>query len=315
MNRHPFIILSFYLTVLSLLMTITHPVWRLVAWLVSLLLIKVTNHDRNHLKKLCQWQLGLIIVSSLSNFLFIRQGLTVLWRPTVHIGHHSISFPLSLEAALYGLFFGVMMAAMLNWFYLFSQALSSRDIVFLFGKRLPMFSFLLTLSLRLVHRFNALLIEIQYALDGLGASNRPPRSFKARLYPYQQKWLKVWDVGFAESLGLANALEEKRLDFQKRRPYTIYRWRFQEYAELGLLIMIVVALSYGARQGVMTFYYYPKLTWAIILRRFSMAQVYWLALATLYVSLPLLNLGKERLKWQLFTLKLSRFSIKNPRQN
>ena len=50
MNRHPFIILSFYLTVLSLLMTITHPVWRLVAWLVSLLLIKVTNHDRNQLK-------------------------------------------------------------------------------------------------------------------------------------------------------------------------------------------------------------------------------------------------------------------------
>lgn len=79
--------------------------------------------------------------------------------------------------------------------------------------------------------------------------------------------------------------------------------------------MIVVALSYGARQGVMTFYYYPKLTWAIILRRFSMAQVYWLAFATLYVSLPLLTLGKERLKWQLFTLKLSRFSIKNPRQN
>ena len=61
--------------------------------------------------------------------------------------------PVTLESIVYGLASGLMLAGVISWFSVFHEVMTSDKFMYLFGKVIPAFSLLLSMTLRFVPRF------------------------------------------------------------------------------------------------------------------------------------------------------------------
>ena len=139
-EHNPITIFVHFMLVITIAMFIQNPIILLLALFGSILYYAVTFRKISA-KMLTFWGL-LFLLISLINPIFSHKGETVL----LFINGKAIT----LEALFYGINNGIMILAVMIWFLVFSEIMTSDKVMYIFGKFSPRLALLVSMSLRYI---------------------------------------------------------------------------------------------------------------------------------------------------------------------
>lgn len=158
--------------------------------------------------------LPVLVMTVLVNVAFNHRGATVLARfPT--------GSPLTLESVLYGLTAALMLCAVLSWFVCYSVVMTSDRFVYLFGRKIPALSLVLTMALRFVPRFTGQLRVIMDAQRGMGREvTRGPLRARLRAAVDILSVLVTWSL--ENAIETADSMKSRGYGLPGRTAFSIY---------------------------------------------------------------------------------------------
>lgn len=127
-DTHPFVAFSFFVAVISLTMCASEPVFAALSLVAALLYLLVLKGPRPTLRLLGLAVMILLVVTVFNAF-FVHQGMTVLF--------YIFQNPITLEATVYGVSLGCMLAAVLMWFSCYQEVVGSDRFLALFSHIVP----------------------------------------------------------------------------------------------------------------------------------------------------------------------------------
>jgi len=139
-EHNPIAIFMHFMLTIIIAMFIQNPIILLLALFGSILYYSVTFRKISA-KTLIFWIL-LFLLISLINPIFSHKGETVL----LFINGKAIT----LEALFYGINNGIMILAVMIWFLVFSEIMTSDKVMYIFGKFSPRLALLVSMSLRYI---------------------------------------------------------------------------------------------------------------------------------------------------------------------
>ena len=144
-NYHPVVNLLYFTFVIAFSMLLAHPIAQIIA-LVCAMTYAVSVEGKNAVGFLLKFCLPMVLLTAFINPAFNHEGVTILY-------YFSSGNPLTLESILYGMGAGAMLVTVLLWFSAFSRVMTSDKFIYLFGRVIPVFSLVLSMSLRFVPKF------------------------------------------------------------------------------------------------------------------------------------------------------------------
>lgn len=233
------------------------------------------------------WTLLLFLFMALVNPLTYHNGQTVLF---VLNGS-----PITLEAALYGLAAGCMVAAVLLWFRAFSRVMTSDKLMYLLGGLSPRLALLLSLALRYVPLFGQQVKKIKQSQQALGLykEDNVVDSFCGGLRIFSV--MVTWTL--ENGIITADSMTARGYGLGRRTHFFLFRLTRQD----GLLLaaaLLLSALTLWGLGGRSISYYpafaFPPFTWRALVGYGAYGSL---------ALLPILDAGREALQWHCSKLK------------
>ena len=140
-THHPAVTLTFFVGVIVLCVLVQQPVVQAVG-LMGAVLYYLCLRGRDAWRLLVAMALALVMLAAI-NPLFNTLGDTVLF---TYLGTR----PYTLEALAYGTSTAIMFVSVMLWFVCYAQVMSTDKFTYLFGRRAPALTLVLTMTLRLV---------------------------------------------------------------------------------------------------------------------------------------------------------------------
>lgn len=281
MKRHPLVTAGYYITAFLMLLMAGHPTLYIVA-VICLLVCRFFQIGGRQCLRSLLYCIGAAALCLVINPLFNHRGVTVLFE----LGDTRIT----KEAVLYGGHMVLLLIASVNLFSCFSYYMTSEKIMALMGKRLPAFSMLFSMILRMVPKVKRDFKEIT-RLQG----NRP------------KVWSALFGMGMEESVERSIAMKQKQYGERNRSHYWGMEMAWQDWTMVGLVCCMLGYLIRMKIFGLISVRYFPS----IYITHLSWQQ--WL-LYIVYFGMPVWLRGKEECKWFLWRQKITN-SITRNRQN
>jgi len=127
-DTHPLIAFSFFVAAISLTMCASQPILAALSLAVALLYLLLLKGPLAALR-LLGMSVVIVIVCTLFNAVFVNRGFTVLF--------YFAKNPVSLEAAIYGVSMGCMLAAVFAWFNCYQEVVGSDRFMAIFSIMAP----------------------------------------------------------------------------------------------------------------------------------------------------------------------------------
>lgn len=230
---------------------------------------------------------SIVLISMFVNALFQHRGATVLF----YFRENRIT----MEALLYGVSAGLMIAAMIFWFYCAGKVLSSEKIMYLFGRILPSFSLIFSMILRFLPRFSIQAVRIYEAQKGIGFFGRGRKV---------ESGLKITSVlmtwALENAVDTADSMKARGYGTAKRSIFSRVYFGPQDAGIAVLIFLLVSVIVTGAIRGEISFQYFPMLKETSF--AWGRAAVYTAYLLLCFLPL-FLNLQEER-KWRRLQSKI-----------
>ena len=160
-THHPAVTLTFFVGVIVLCVLVQQPVVQAVG-LMGAVLYYLCLRGRNAWRLLVAMALALVMLAAI-NPLFNTLGDTVLF---TYLGTR----PYTLEALAYGASTATMFVSVMLWFACYAQVMSTDKFTYLFGRRAPALTLVLTMTLRLVPSYARKARQISTARRCVGLS-------------------------------------------------------------------------------------------------------------------------------------------------
>lgn len=247
---HPVVNFIFFCAVIGLGMFWNHPVC-LVISMVSAGTYTVLLFGWKRAGKGMSGLFGLMAFTAVLNPAFSHQGVTVLtYLPTGNV--------LTLESVCYGIGAACMLGAVLLWFRCMNEVITSDKIVYLFGRRFPVFGLLLSMVLGFIPKMQRKLFEIRSARRH--SSKEQPSIFKSQLQRIKSGMenlsvLLTWAL--EDAVETADSMKGRGYGLEGRTVFAVYRFTRRDgrmCVVLGFEIFYLVAA--GILGGV-EWNYYP----------------------------------------------------------
>lgn len=188
------------------------------------------------------------LLAALANFLFVHNGKTVLF--------FAGDTAFTLEALVYGLYFGVMLAAVCVWSICSVRFVTSDKYIWLFGRAFPAAGLMLSCSIRfipLLVRRTKEFIAVQSAADC-----KPHSTWAVRSY------LRAFSasVGYSAERAMDSAMSMKARGYGtvRRTSFSLYRFTGKTAAALSLTAILSGGCAALLIMGAGKQYYYPALS-------------------------------------------------------
>lgn len=188
------------------------------------------------------------LLAALANFLFVHNGKTVLF--------FAGDTAFTLEALVYGLYFGVMLAAVCVWSICSVRFVTSDKYIWLFGRVFPAAGLMLSCSIRfipLLVRRTKEFIAVQSAADC-----KPHSTWAVRSY------LRAFSasVGYSAERAMDSAMSMKARGYGtvRRTSFSLYRFTGKTAAALSLTAILSGGCAALLIMGAGKQYYYPALS-------------------------------------------------------
>lgn len=227
--------------------------------------------------------IGMPVLLALLNPLWNQHGTTVL----LVINDRAVT----AEAMLYGAVSGLRLAAVLCWFRIFSDLMTSEKIFWLLRMLSPKLATVFSMSMRNLTLYRQQMHRIQQTQRALGLFR------EGHLIDDIRGGLRVFSVlltwALENGIITANSMQARGFGIGKRTSFTYFKMRLSDLILLLTAVVLASASAAGLLSGLLTWQFYP----------ISQPPAYdvpgglTLAAYALLALLPLIYEGKERLTW------------------
>ncbi len=285
-DHHPAAVAACLLCAAGVCMFMLEPVILALSAVGAVCTLCVTGEGRNwraHLGTLLLFGAMAII-----NPLVSHRGVTVLF-----VLNHN---PVTLEALIYGLLSGGMIAAVMSWFRAFTAVMTSDRLLYLFGSLSPKLTLMLSMALRYVPLFADQARRVQKSQTALGLYREDNLIDRAkggmRIFSVMVTWT------LENGIVTADSMTARGYGTGRRTRFSLFRWTQGDIALLTASLLLTVLTCWGLQGH--TFACYPAITLTPATWRTLIGYTAY-GLLTL---LPALITGKEALKWQCLRSKI-----------
>ena len=223
----------------------TEPVLLTVSFLGALAFYLALNGSRNRAFHI--GAIGMPALFALLNPLWNQHGTTVLFL----INDRAIT----AEALFFGCMTGVRLAAVLYWFRIFSDLMTSEKLFYLFRFLSPKLALVFTMAVRNLTLFRQQAQKIQTAQKGLGLYREDHLidDLRGRLRVFSI--LLTWAL--ENGIVTANSMAARGYGIGKRTSCTYFRWHAADLLFLTVNLLLGAAVVTGLSLGAADWQYYP----------------------------------------------------------
>ena len=282
---HPLINFTYFTILIGISMFYMHPVF-LVLSLAGSLCYAIYRRWRKTLKLFFLGMLPLCLLTTVLNPLFSHAGATMLF-------YMKNGNPVTLESILYGLASGLMLAGVLSWFSIFHEVMTSDKLMYLFGKVLPAFSLLLSMTLRFVPRFTAQMKKVAESQQCIGRNVKNGKIHERALHG-----LKILSItttwALENSVETADSMKSRAYGLRGRTNFSIYRFDRRDAMLLAFLLGTVGVLLTCMHFRKLKILYFP----VFVINETTVGAVLLYILYGILCMLPLILNILEDIKWR-----------------
>ena len=282
-SYHPAILFFTFLAAAFLTMFTQHPALLLLSLAGALGLLMIVKGPAAACRSLV-FRLPFVLVLSLTNPLFNRQGEIILFR----LG----GLPVTLESLLYGLSVGLMLTDVTLWFASFSRIFTADKILYLLGRPFPRLALILSSAMRFVPLFSQQAGAIHQAQKTMGMYTGSSRKERLRAGMRSFTALLTWSL--ENAVDTADAMEARGYGLPGG---TQAAGRRLYGRDITALLTAASLFSMGAAGifgwGALDFAYFPRFAYG----RFSAVSCMVYVCCGLLFFLPCLMEAKEYVRW------------------
>lgn len=246
---HPIINFLFFGLVISYLMFVTHPVMLIISFL-SALSYAVYLDGRKTVIFCLKFLLPTMFTTMIVNPAFSHEGITILcYLPSGN--------PLTLESILYGISASVMLGTSFLWFRCYTIIMTSDKFVYIFGKIIPAFSLVLSMTLRFIPKFKAQFEVVKAAQYCIGKDISDGSIFSrlknaVRIFSIMITW------SLENAIETADSMKSRGYGLKGRTAFSIYRFDGRDKNILCCLLFCGIYLTCGILAGGLKWRYFPS---------------------------------------------------------
>ena len=245
-EHNPIAIFVHFMLTIIIAMFIQNPIILLLALFGSILYYAVTFRKISA-KTLIFWIL-LFLLISLINPIFSHKGETVL----LFINGKAIT----LEALFYGINNGIMILAVMIWFLVFSEIMTSDKVMYIFGKFSPRLALLVSMSLRYIplYRQRASIINNAQKTMGLYKESNIVDNVKGGMRVTSS--LITWSL--ETSVDTADSFAARGGELKHRSSFSLFKFRKNDVALIIISIVLFSAVISAQAMGILSVDYYSS---------------------------------------------------------
>lgn len=244
---HPLALFLFFLYVLFFTMFTINPVLLIISFLLSIVSVIIICGLRA-LAASVKFVVPVMLLTIIINPLFNHRGRTLLLTfPTGNV--------LTLESMVYGVFSGVLFAAIILWFIVFNRVFASDKVLYILGRVSPSLSLVLSMTLRFVPEFREKAGQI------IGAQKMllpEPKTImgKVRFYATVMSGLVSWSI--EHSVLKAFSMKNRSYGSVKRRTsYHLFSIKVKDVISIVASTIFIVVLVVLNIKGAFDYWFYP----------------------------------------------------------
>lgn len=282
-NYHPIVIFLYFVFVIGLTMFYMHPIYLIISLAMSILLSLQIN-QKSFLRSL-KWMVPLFVIAALINPLISHDGEKII----LYIDDN----PITIEAIVYGFAMSVMICTVIFWFGCYNKLMTSDKFLYLFGKISPAFALIISLTLRLVPRFQQQIGAITQAQRAVGmdvTSGNLLHRIKCGIHILSI--LITWAL--ENAIETADSMKARGYGLPKRSTFSLFSFEKKDALTLTIMFILITINVIGSFLGYTDYYFYPTFS-DLALQPISLLLY---TTYTLLLALPIIIELWEAFKWR-----------------
>jgi len=288
-NYHPFVLLIYYIAVLSMTMFMMHPVILFLSLLGSISFFLMLTSVRTLWREV-RFYVFVFILITVTNPLFVHKGETILFFLNDN--------PFTLEAIVYGVFISMMLIAIIFWSKAYSIVMTSDKFVYLFGKTIPKLSLVISMALKFVPSFKHQIKKVQATQKTLGLYTSD--SITDRIVSGIRTFNSMISWSLEHAIEQGDAMKAKGYGLKGRTNFSLFKWDKRDSMTLIIILLLFSGIMFVNAISGYQFSYYPTLSeWHI---KESEIGKYFIIICLVF--LPSLIEIKENLQWKYAKSKI-----------
>lgn len=281
---HPITNIIYFALVIGLAMFLRHPIPLLISFLCALM-YSVLLGGKKPIKFNIVFTLPMLFFAMLINPLFNHAGENILF--SLPNGN-----PITLEATIYGLIAGFIIATVICWFSCFNAVISNERLVYLTSFLTPSLSLVLSMTMRLIPYFKRKIQDILSAQKGI--KNTADTGIVSKI---KTGTLTLWvalSYALEDSVERADSMKGRGYGLKGRTTYSNYSFSVRDVVFIVLCAFLTTYSVIGIYNGAMYSNYFPSIIFADV-------NMYSLSVFISYFllcSLPVIIHIREEISWK-----------------
>ena len=283
---HPTVILIYFITVIGFSIFVLHPVFLGIST-ISALIYSIMSNGRKVVKFNIVYMLPTMLVAVIINALTNRMGTTI------------IMWKISKEAILFGTSAAVMIACVISWFSCYNKVMTSDKFIYIFGKRIPSLSLILSMVFRFVPRFKAQFVKTVNTQKCIG-NDISEGKFTQKI----KNLIKIVSImttwALENSIETADSMKNRGYGLKGRSTFNVYKFKLTDLIMLVYIILASAYLLLAVKTDIIYYTYYP----VTYFNGMTIYSVISYAIYTTLCFIPIIIDFKEDIKWKYLKSKI-----------
>lgn len=288
---HPIVNFAYFALVIGFSMFFMHPVCLIIS-LCSAFTYSVMLKGVSAIKSNLLYMLPMMLVTAIVNPAFNHEGVTVLeYLPSGN--------PLTLESILYGISAAIMLVSVICHFSCYNAVMTSDKFIYLFGRVIPSFSLILSMTLRFVPRFCEHLKQVANAQRTIGKDVSSGSIFRRAKNALAVLSITVtWAL--ENAIETSDSIKSRGYGGKGRTAFSNFVFTKRDAFALVYSLALGVYVFIGGICGGLSFRYFPSVKFeANLLFTCSLLVAYFLL-----CIMPIIIEIWEVIKWKLIESKI-----------
>ena len=247
-SYHPIVNIIYFIVVLLFAMFTMHPVLICISLICGTGYLLYLKRSKKVLKSIGFMSIMVIMVIII-NPMFNHEGATILY-------YLKNGNPITKESVIYGVFMGLLLMSVVNWCGCYNVVVTSEKFVYLFGRIIPHFSLILSMTLRFIPRFKIQFKKVKEAREAVGG-NVSKGSFINRMRNYAGIVSVMISWSLENSIETSDSMRSRGYGLKGRTAFSIYKFEKRDGIACGCIIGCMLIIGYGFICPELYYRYYP----------------------------------------------------------
>lgn len=281
-NYHPFSNLILFVSVIFFALSFKHPAT------VSTCFIAASSYyimlcKKRALKSIFCFVIPMMLFVVVFNAMFSHYGITPLY--TLKSGNQ-----ITLESIVYGLVLGIITVSIIMIFFCYNEVMTTDKFLHIFGKVLPSFALVISMTLRFIPLFSDRLKEINdvqscFIKQNNSLINKIKKAVKS------VSILITWSL--EKAIETSDSMKSRGYGLKKRKNYSKYSLRKDDIIFIVFVFILDMILLYGFITKSIYCFYNPYIS----IETLSASGILTICSFIILCFLPIIVEFKEEIKW------------------